>query len=234
MPEKKFIIIMVIFFCTIAFLSFMLSPFFAIRDYEITGNNYFSPERAVVVVEPYLEQNIWTINPNQIEQRLEQISYINQASVNRSLPAGLAIELKEREPIALINGDNNYFLFSSSGYILADDVQPEEIKLPVIEGMGYIFSGPRIIFHSNLEKIVNILANRSEQFRQQINVIQTSDSGDLYLILDNEIRVIMGEFEQLDYKMQMLDSVLAEVEEKNLAVDYIDLSIVNRPVIKEQ
>src|SRR5207244_9460508 len=67
--------------------------------------------------------------------QLEQIAWVETASVQRILPNRLRIELTERTPVAFVRNGNELALIDAHGVIL-DRPHGEELHFPIVTGVS--------------------------------------------------------------------------------------------------
>ena len=59
-----------------------------------------------------------------------------------------------------------------------------------------------------------------------------SSPGDIVIRTSDGIRVLVGKADGIEERMRLLDSILASVREQGLPVDYIDVRVKDKPVIR--
>src|SRR4029077_14226942 len=67
--------------------------------------------------------------------QLEQIPWVESASVQRILPNHLRVQLTERTPIAFVRNGNELALIDAHGVIL-DRPRGEELHFPIVTGVS--------------------------------------------------------------------------------------------------
>ena len=233
MSRKHFIMIMVLFILTAGLLSFLLSPFFTVRDFNVIGLNNLTVTELKPAVDTYLDRNIWVLSLSRLENRLENVNFVKNSSVERRYPASLQIHIEERLPRAVIRNHDHYLLLCEEGYILDEISGTRPDDVPLLRGFEFLFSGDKLIFNSELRLIMDGLSSLNYDTGSRINSIEY-DSGRVNLFLEPDVPVYMGAFNEIEQKFLLFDSAVQKIENEGLAVDYIDLSAVNRPVIKNK
>ncbi len=231
MPDKKFIILSFIFIVTVAILSFLVSPFFLIRDFNVSGLDNLSAEQIEDILNPFFNKNIWVVNTETLENRIGKFSYVADASVSRSYPDTLQIKINERIPLARIYSGGSYFLICENGYILERGSE-FDISVPLIKDMGYFTGNDKLLFQTELTVVMQALSVINQRSRQQIEVITYGDN-QLELSLQKEVTVFLGKLEELERKFKIVESMIEKIEKGEVDLKYINLSIVDRPVFKE-
>jgi cell division protein FtsQ len=102
---------------------------------EVTGNLIVSRE---AVLQPFVHdrnRSVLRIPLDARRSQLEQIPWVESASVQRILPNRLRIQLTERTPIAFVRNGNELALIDAHGVIL-DRPRGEELHFPIVTGVS--------------------------------------------------------------------------------------------------
>ena len=102
---------------------------------ELTGNHIVSRE---AVLQQFVDDRNRSVLRVPLESRrgqLEQIPWVESASVQRILPNRLRIELTERTPVAFVRNGNELALIDAHGVIL-DRPRGEDLHFPVVTGVS--------------------------------------------------------------------------------------------------
>ncbi len=67
-------------------------------------------------------------------QRLEQVPWIESATVERHLPDTVVVRIVERTPLALWQHDGRFSVIDAKGVSITDEIAPEFAALPVVVG----------------------------------------------------------------------------------------------------
>jgi cell division protein FtsQ len=102
---------------------------------ELTGNHIVTRE---AVLQPFLRDRNRSILRIPLDARridLEQLQWVESASVQRILPNRLRVELTERTPIAFLKIGNELALVDAQGVIL-DRPEGEDLQFPIVTGIS--------------------------------------------------------------------------------------------------
>ena len=102
---------------------------FAVREVYADGRVRTDPEALRTQLGIAVGQPILTIDPDVARARLEQLPWVERASVERLLPNRVQVRLIERRPLALWQRDGRFALIDRGGEIIAPDVT-------ALDGMG--------------------------------------------------------------------------------------------------
>ena len=108
---------------------------------QITGNHHLSRPQLLSVFGEDVERNILTIPITQRREQLEQLPWVEHATVMRLLPDHFRIAITERTPVAFVRQGSTIGLVDASGTLLdmaADGERTEEThySFPVVSGVS--------------------------------------------------------------------------------------------------
>jgi cell division septal protein FtsQ len=109
------------------------APAFEITHIGIRGNVQLSPKWIVEHLSIQPHTNIFQIQLDEIQERLETLQWIKKATVFRSIPNKLRIDIVEREPFALVKLDKLHII-DNDGVVLGALASGSAITLPIITG----------------------------------------------------------------------------------------------------
>lgn len=110
---------------------------FAIAEFEVRGNTILQQAQVQDILALGPDSNIFRTDMDTLESRLLANPWIASASVSRSLPAGLEIEIQEEVAIAVVELNGLYLVNSLGEPFKRADVQSSEISgLSIITGLS--------------------------------------------------------------------------------------------------
>ncbi|MGC1618117.1 MAG: FtsQ-type POTRA domain-containing protein [Candidatus Acidiferrum sp.] len=101
---------------------------------ELTGNHIVSRE---AVLQPFARDRNRSVLRIPLEERraeLEQLPWVESASIQRILPNRIRVELTERTPIAFLRDGSELDLIDAHGVIL-DRPEGENLQFPIVTGL---------------------------------------------------------------------------------------------------
>ncbi len=232
MKQNTLLIIIITIISLLAVFSYLSSPFFNLHNIIINDLEYISEMEIKNKLSDYLQQNIWLISRTGIKKKLYEHRYIKSISVKKKYPDSIKLIIVERIPVAKINNNGKYTVFTADGFILEEGAMKTSHPVPLITGTGYSFSGLKLIFSDKINEIVQALKNIEREIRTNIREINI-DNNKFYLKLDGDSQpeVYMGELEDIKRKFTTFNSIYIKITDENLDIHYIDLGVVDKPVI---
>ena len=230
--EKKYqIIILAFLFIILASLSFAFSPFFNIREFAIHSRIEIDKTSLRPYLNEFYGENIIFIAKEDLEERLLEHRFISSFEIEKTYPSKIHIIIQERKPTAWLKNNDHKLVFSADGIILEEIELEKELFLPQIEGFAYLFLEQRLLFPQEKKDLLNVLNKLDDQYLQKIERIN-SQNQQITLYLDNEITVNFGSSEKLEEKFSLLRSILNKLEQEESKAEYINLRVINHPVIQ--
>jgi cell division protein FtsQ len=107
---------------------------FAVREVYAEGRIRTDPEALRAKLGIVVGQPILTVDPTAMRARLEQLPWVEQASVERLLPDRVEVRLVERQPLALWQRTDRFALIDRGGAIIAPDIA-------ALDGLGEVPDG---------------------------------------------------------------------------------------------
>jgi cell division septal protein FtsQ len=217
-----FLIVIVIALLALGTYGFSLSHTFYPHTIDVAGNHVVSKDAILEAAQIKLDRNIWLQNTGAMQQRIAAIPYIDTARVHRHFPGTISIDVTERAPFAVL--DNN-------GTIVTIDRTLRELNPgpPLIGGQL-----PTIIAATHAVAV--ILADTEEmalQTRLDVSRLQEDKYGGVVMTLrGSNVRVLFGDPDSVDDKIQMIVPILDKVDRGSRKVAAIDLRAATTPVVE--
>jgi len=101
----------------------------------LSGNHYVEPPRVLEIFAADRGKSVLRIPLDERRKQLESLPWIEQATVRRSLPNRIEVEIKERTPVAFVRESEDMALIDAHGVILDRPVEGD-FRFPVITGIG--------------------------------------------------------------------------------------------------
>ena len=101
---------------------------------DLTGNHIVVRDSVVGIFKPDAGKSVLTIPLDKRRSELEQIGWVESASVQRILPNRLRVEVTERTPIAFVRNGSEIALIDSHGVIL-DRPSDQDMRFPIVSGV---------------------------------------------------------------------------------------------------
>ncbi|MBI3781774.1 MAG: FtsQ-type POTRA domain-containing protein [Deltaproteobacteria bacterium] len=114
-------------------------PYFALDPIDLSGNRRLNRVEVLQVAGLRDGISIWDASPSEVRLRLAGNPWIEWVAVERQLPRRLAIRLRERRPMAIVQLDTLRYV-DRGGRVLGPLRDDDSRDLPIITGIGTVDS----------------------------------------------------------------------------------------------
>jgi cell division protein FtsQ len=166
---------------------------------EVTGTQNVTKAQIMEVMGADIGRNIFFIPLSQQKTQLEQIPWVESASVMRFVPNRLQVEIHERTPMAFARVGSRMFLIDAGGTLM--ELTPKHrYSFPVILGMnpGEPLStrAPRMKAYSEM---VRELDSGGAQYSQDLSEVDLSDLEDVKVRVNDPAGDVLVHLGSSDY-----------------------------------
>ena len=198
----------------VAALAVLGSNLFAVREDQIrvTGNVYTDPDALAEIVDDLVGTPTLRADTQGIEDRLEQIPWVERAKVTVRFPHSASIELRERRALTTYQGpDRRFRVLDREGRVL-DVLEDYPIAYVRIEGPDPIDLEPGQFAPFGYVAASELAMSLTPSLRGRVASIGvTADGAALALLLTDGVEVHFGEARDLLDKLVRLETVLADI-----------------------
>lgn len=225
-----------LFFWLIVFFSqyiFLQSSFFAIEAVKVFGNKLLATETVINNIGVPVNRSLLFINSGKVARHLLDSFYqIRAVQIQKKIPRTLEIYLEERSyHFSLLAGETIYAV-DEDGVVLYEILDPSKVKSPVVTMENYPVSPGNRLNGVQIQSVISAIPVIRKQFSDKEVAMMVSKEGEVDIEFEPSIKVKLGIPKDLAEKLQLLPSLLRTVEEKKLAIQYIDLRFKDTPVVK--
>ncbi|HEV2400301.1 MAG TPA: FtsQ-type POTRA domain-containing protein [Candidatus Sulfotelmatobacter sp.] len=166
---------------------------------DVAGNENVTKAQIMEVMGADIGRNIFFIPLSQQKTQLEQIPWVESASVMRFVPNRLRVEIHERTPVAFARVGPRIFLIDAGGTLM-DLPQKHKFSFPVILGMnpGEPLSTrlPRMKAYNEL---VQELDSSGAHYSQDLSEVDVSDLDNIKVRVNDPAGDVLVELGANDY-----------------------------------
>ncbi len=165
---------------------------------EAAGLSQVSRSDLLPVFGEDVGRNIFFVNLSDRRKKLEQIPWIQRASVMRLLPDRIRISVVERTPIAFVRQGQQIGLVDADGVLLtmpAATMTQHHYSFPVVTGIDAADSQPsRKMRMAVYQHLVHDLDSSGQHLSEQISEIDLTDPQDARVLMPEQGRDILAHF----------------------------------------
>lgn len=174
-------------------------------DIEMNGLSNVTRGQVMEVMGSDIGRNVFFIPLDERQKQLQQIPWVESASVMRFAPDRIKIEIKERTPVGFAQIGSKIMLVDSTG-VLMELSSKKKYSFPVILGMSS--SQPLSTRSAQMKiysQVVHDLDSDGAHYSQELSEVDLSDPEDVKVLTndpDGEVLVHLGSSSYLDrYKI---------------------------------
>jgi cell division protein FtsQ len=205
---------------------------------ELTGNHVVTREAVLKQFVEDRNRSVLRIPLDRRRSQLEQIPWVESASVQRILPNRIRIELTERTPVAFARNGNEVELIDPHGVIL-DRPQDADFQFPVVTGVSDDLPrdqrGKRMQLYQEFLKDIELVRGGSSQ---NVSEVDLSVPRDLRVVMTGlasptDSQAVTVHFGSSDFsgKFKMLVDNFSQWQAHTGRVQSIDLQYARQVVV---
>jgi cell division protein FtsQ len=108
----------------------------AAEDITITGLEHHEPDMLLAAIGVQPGGSLIGFDAGHARRILEGLDWVERAKVQRLFPNQLAIEVKERQPFAIWQRGESYYVIDRSGSAMSGLAAAQLVRLPLVTGEG--------------------------------------------------------------------------------------------------
>ncbi len=219
---------------------FITTQYLEIKTINLVGARRVSLDEAVALSGIRKGSNLFAFKYSQAIKGLKTHPWVASASLRRSPPHTVSIELKEREPIALVKTDAMYVM-DGGGNIFARYSRADQVDLPVVTGLERgrpvtgdraVGSGVGAVVDASVLELIRILDGRTGfNFRNVSEINVDPEYGLALYTLAEGVRLELGHgaFEE---KLRAFEKVVRARGGSLLGVEAMNLKSGHEVVVR--
>jgi cell division protein FtsQ len=221
--------------CVAGYRTLLTSPLLQVTTIQVSGYDHLDPQSVIQQAKIPSDVNILTLDLDGVNSRLTNHPWIAAALISREIPDRIRIEIKERQPVALVRG-HQFFLMDNQGVCFTSAVPSEYGALPIITGLDPETLRPGSIVPREFTVLIEDFHKESKlklPWRLVSEIRWNRNTGVSIFTVQGGIQVDLGR-DNFGLKIVKLEKVLRYLEEKGLynQLRGIDLSHGNRVFVR--
>ena len=198
-------------------IGILFTPLFNLREIDIEGNEKVDAKTIIDASGFALGNNIFKFSLPKAGEAIAAIPYINSVELQRRLPGKMEITVTECIPLAYMQCADSLVVVDKDGKVLEKKDENVNHEIPILFDFKFEkYTLGKKINENNNEKLKKTLEITKNLYNNSLiaDVISiTTTKGELCLNLRSGIRVVLGNAEELEKKLTMLQEVLKRIPE---------------------
>jgi len=204
-------------------------------DIEITGLGNVTRSQVIEVMGGDIGRNVFFVPLAQRKQQLEQIPWVESASVMRFVPNRLRIEIHERTPVAFARIGSRIFLTDGGGVLMELPVASKrKFSFPVILGMNLGEpQSARAARMKTYNQLMSDLDSGGGHYSQGLSEVDVSDPDDVKVLADDAGGEVLVHLGSADFRERFKTYVshVQEWRQQFARLDSVDLRYEHQIVV---
>ena len=208
----------IMFFLVIVAVIFVMSVFFRVSDIQVRGNSHYTDEEIIRAIDIEEGDNLFFFDRFAALSRVfAKLPYIDEVTVERSLPNRVIITVTESQALAyIVLGEENWTIDHSCKVLGKANDDELQGLIPIVGiAPGTLMIGEPLQTADGDARIVEYIAAVLDQLEarglyKQVGRVDFSDPERVEFTLRDKYIVRIGGPANLEYKFGMLISVLSQ------------------------
>jgi cell division protein FtsQ len=205
---------------------------------EIEGNSHLTRTQLLSIFGGDVERNIFTVSLADRRAELEQLPWVEHATVMRLLPNRMRVSITERTPVAFVRQGNHIGLVDGNGVLLdmpTDAPATTHYSFPVVTGIGVDEPlSTRAARMKIFERFTSELDADGEIISQKLSEVDLSNPEDVRALIPDhasDVLVHFGEDNFLD-RYKKYEAHLAEWRAQYPRLSAVDMRYERQVVLE--
>ncbi len=199
-------------------------PYFEIKEISIRGLKELTEQDILTQASLTPRQNLLSVNIEGLEKRISSNPWVKNIYVGRELPDRLIMEVKERNPVAMVKQSSELYLMDNEGFIFKKLGKNDEVDVPILTGIDGREQDKSKLLLSTLNLLKNMSASNRYNYLGGISEVNVDDIFGISLLTDNGLYLKLGK-DNYEKKLNQLSLVMADMEKRGLRKGYIFVDI---------
>ena len=209
------------------------SDLFHVNNVQINGVSHLTSQEITEIAAVPADSTLLRLDAAGIKQRLEDNAWVQSATIHRSLPDTIVIDVTERTPGAVvrINDKQTWVISTDSSWLSAateDDWNNDMRIIDVSNSIAQPVSGSECT-DGGIKNALAILDGISDDLKSQIQSISAESSIKTSLNLKHGITVAFGDSSNIQLKEAAINELLSQYAGK---ISYINVRVPASPTYR--
>jgi cell division protein FtsQ len=191
---------------------------------EVQGSHFLSEGEVRELLGPAVGENILSLDIEALKARLRTSPWVADATVTRTLPDSVRVEIRERVPLALAEVDRLYLMDGEGALVDIYGPRTGVFDLPIVRGLLGLDEESR---RHRARRAGVLLADLAE-LGQEVSEVFVEPSGDLRVVLRGPGEVLL--FGEPPYRQRFVTflRLRRELAERSPGAEHFDLRFRGR------
>jgi cell division protein FtsQ len=207
----------------------MASERLRVGKVEVRGGHFLSEGEVRELLGPAVGENILNLDIDALKSRLRASPWVADATVSRTLPDTVRVEIRERVPLALAEMDRLYLMDGDGALIDIYGPRTAGFDLPIVRGLARLDADARGDRAARAGALLQDLGDLAGE----ISEVEVEPSGDLRVVLRGPGEVVRMGAPPYRSRFVTFLGLRQELRERCPRAEYFDLRFRDRIFAKE-
>ncbi len=216
--KRRFIVLLFLLVCIGTIFVVLKAPFFNVKTIVCVGQNSLSQEEVIKIAGAKTDVNIFSTGVGTMKRRLAAHPSVAECNVRRLFPNKIKIWIRESKAVICTENNGKFLLADKNGRIIksideknkdaANGIARLENFEPASTTVGeYIFNNDDAVHNITLE-CIGILDKLG--MIDKVTKMDGTDLSDLKIEYEDRLSILIGGYEEMDYKLTFIKKVIDE------------------------
>ncbi len=192
-----------------------LTVFFKIDEITVEGKTRYDEEDIIAASMINKGDNLLLCDTSQgVEKIQKEFAYIENVDIEKKLFNKINIKVVEAKPSSVVENGGKYIVLSESGKIIEINNKNKYDDIPAILGadLKNVKLASKIQYKdANLKKYLDRIIDAIGKYKiHDIKTIDISNTASIKLIKGTGFEIIIGSFEEIEYKLETASNILSK------------------------
>ncbi|WP_156290425.1 cell division protein FtsQ/DivIB [Oceanobacillus salinisoli] len=217
--NRRLIFYLSIFFFLISIIVYLQSPLSQIKTITVHGNVHTTEEEIIQLSQLIADTNIWMIDFDSIESKIQSNPIVDSAEVNRKLPWTVTIDITEHNVVGYIKQERNFFPILANGVTLETGQATYNGNSPML--IGFTEDEPIKRIAQELNKLPANIAN----LISEIHWKPTEENQNKILLYMRDGYLVDGTIRNFASRMEVYPSIVSQLEPGSEGIIHIGVGV---------
>lgn len=209
------------------------TPYFEIKEISVRGLKELTEQDVLTQAAMTPRQNLLSVNVDALAGRISANPWVKNIHVGRELPNRMVLEIKERNPVALVKQSNGLYLMDNEGNVFKKLDKNDEVDLPILTGVDVKEKEKSRLLLSTLNLLQTMSASNRYSYLGTIAEVNVKDVVGVSLLTDTGLYLKLGT-DNYEKKLNTLSVVMADLEKRGMRRGYLFVDICDATKITIQ
>lgn len=192
--------------------------FFRVEDITVTGVSQYTAQEIIDASGVEKGDNLFLVGGSRTAQKIySTLPYVDEVNIRHALPDGLVINVTERIPAAVIQGDEGWWIMDAKGKLLEQVSRPEQAGVAEVTGLTALLPAvgttlavedAESIRLNSLMKLLSALEQRD--ILDKVSSIDLTSAAEISMVYDGRLTVKMHMTDDFMRQTRVLTEAIAQ------------------------